>query len=64
MLEVEGLAAGYLGERVIDGIDIVVGTGEAVAIIGSNGAGKTTLFRAIAGLLPAMDGRVSWTGRI
>ncbi len=62
MLEVEGLAAGYLGERVIDGIDIEVGTGEAVAIIGSNGAGKTTLFRAIAGLLPAMDGRVVLDG--
>ena len=62
MLEVEGLAAGYLGERVIEGIDIVVGTGEAVAIIGSNGAGKTTLFRAIAGLLPAMDGRVVLDG--
>jgi branched-chain amino acid transport system ATP-binding protein len=62
LLEVEGLAAGYLGERVIDGIDIVVGTGEAVAIIGSNGAGKTTLFRVIAGLLPAMDGRVVLDG--
>jgi len=62
LLEVEGLAAGYLGERVIDGIDIAVGTGEAVAIIGSNGAGKTTLFRIIAGLLPAMDGRVVLDG--
>ena len=45
LLEVVGLAAGYLGERVIDGIDIEVRTGEAVAIIGSNGAGKSTLFR-------------------
>ena len=30
-------------------VDVEVGTGEAVAIVGSNGAGKTTLFRAIAG---------------
>jgi branched-chain amino acid transport system ATP-binding protein len=58
LLEVAGLAAGYLGERVIDGIDVEVGTGEAVAIIGSNGAGKTTLFRAIVGLLRPMAGRV------
>ena len=63
MLEVDGLAAGYLGERVIDGIDVEVRTGEAVAIIGSNGAGKTTLFRAIAGLLPAMAGRVVLDGK-
>ena len=63
MLEVAGLAAGYLGERVIDGIDIEVRGGEAVAIVGSNGAGKTTLFRAIAGLLPAMEGRVVFDGK-
>ena len=63
MLEVSGLAAGYLGERVIDGIDVRVGAGEAVAIVGSNGAGKTTLFRAISGLLPAMDGRVVLAGK-
>ena len=56
MLEVEGLAAGYLGERVIDGVDLEVRTGEAVAIVGSNGAGKSTLFRTIAGLLPAIAG--------
>ena len=58
-----GLAAGYLGERVIDGIDLEVRTGEAVAIVGSNGAGKTTLFRAIAGLLPPMAGRVVLDGK-
>ena len=63
MLEVAGLAAGYLGERVIDGIDVEVRAGEAVAIVGSNGAGKTTLFRAIAGLRPAMDGRVVFDGK-
>jgi branched-chain amino acid transport system ATP-binding protein len=63
LLEVEGLAAGYLGERVIDDIDVSVGTGEAVAIVGSNGAGKTTLFRAITGLLSAMDGRVVLDGK-
>jgi branched-chain amino acid transport system ATP-binding protein len=64
LLEVSGLAAGYLGEPVIEGIDIEVGTGEAVAIVGSNGAGKTTLFRAIAGLLPAMAGRIVLDGKV
>jgi branched-chain amino acid transport system ATP-binding protein len=63
LLEVVGLAAGYFGERVIDGIDVEVRTGEAVAIVGSNGAGKTTLFRAIAGLRPSMEGRVVFDGK-
>jgi branched-chain amino acid transport system ATP-binding protein len=63
LLEVVGLAAGYLGEPVIEGIDVEVRTGEAVAIIGSNGAGKTTLFRAIAGLIPAMAGRIVLDGK-
>jgi branched-chain amino acid transport system ATP-binding protein len=62
LLEVTGLAAGYLGERVVDGIDVEVRTGEAVAIVGSNGAGKTTLFKAIVGLLPRMAGRVVLDG--
>jgi branched-chain amino acid transport system ATP-binding protein len=63
LLEVAGLSAGYLGERVISGIDVEVRTGEAVAIVGSNGAGKTTLFRTISGLLRAMDGRVVFDGK-
>jgi branched-chain amino acid transport system ATP-binding protein len=63
LLEVTGLAAGYFGERVVDAIDIEVRTGEAVAIVGSNGAGKSTLFRAIAGLLRPMAGRVVLDGK-
>ena len=63
MLEVTGLAAGYLGERVIEDIDVVVRSGEAVVIVGSNGAGKSTLFRAIAGLIQPMAGRVVLDGK-
>ena len=62
MLEVSGLSAGYLGENVVEGVDLEVGAGQAVAVIGSNGAGKTTLFRALCGLLPASAGRVRFGG--
>jgi len=62
VLEVTGLAAGYFGEPVVEGIDVEIQSGEAVAIVGSNGAGKTTLFRAIAGLLPCMAGKVVLDG--
>jgi branched-chain amino acid transport system ATP-binding protein len=62
MLEVSGLSAGYLGQNVVDGVDVEVGAGEAVAIIGSNGAGKTTLFRALCGMLPVSAGQVRFDG--
>jgi branched-chain amino acid transport system ATP-binding protein len=63
MLEVRGLAAGYLGKDVIAGLEVGVAAGEAVAIIGSNGAGKSTLFRAICGLLRPSAGDVRFDGR-
>jgi branched-chain amino acid transport system ATP-binding protein len=63
MLEVSGLAAGYLGENVVEGVDVEVGAGQAVAIIGSNGAGKTTLFRAVCGMLPVSAGKVRFDGQ-
>ena len=62
MLEVSGLSAGYLGENVVEGVDMEVGAGQAVTIIGSNGAGKTTLFRALCGMLPVSAGRVRFDG--
>ncbi len=48
-----GLRIGYGAARVIEGVDLTVGPGERVALIGANGAGKTTLLRALIGLLPA-----------
>jgi branched-chain amino acid transport system ATP-binding protein len=63
MLEASGLEAGYLGENVVQGVDLRVAAGEAVAVIGSNGAGKTTLFRAICGMLAVSAGRVRFDGR-
>jgi branched-chain amino acid transport system ATP-binding protein len=62
MLTVEGLAAGYGESIAVSGVDLHVDDGEAVAVIGSNGAGKTTLLRAICGLLPTRDGRVTYNG--
>jgi branched-chain amino acid transport system ATP-binding protein len=62
MLEASGLSAGYLGENVVEGVDVEVAAGQAVAVIGSNGAGKTTLFRALCGMLPVSAGRVRFDG--
>ena len=45
-------------------IDIEVADGEVLALLGPNGSGKTTTLRAIAGLHPIEQGRISLDGRI
>jgi branched-chain amino acid transport system ATP-binding protein len=62
-LVLEHLDAGYGAAPVVSGIDMVVGTGEVVAIIGPNGAGKSTLLKAIMCRIPTSAGRVVLGGR-
>jgi branched-chain amino acid transport system ATP-binding protein len=62
LLEVRGLHAGYGAVEVLRGIDLKVGEGEAVALLGSNGAGKSTLNNVMSGIFPAWSGRVGFDG--
>jgi len=62
-LAVEALEAGYGKAQVLFGVDLEVGKGEIVALLGANGAGKTTLLRVISGLLRPWAGRVLLDGR-
>ena len=59
-LAVEGLVYVYRegGVRAVDGVDLRIGAGERVAIIGQNGSGKSTLVRHFNGLLRPTSGRV------
>jgi branched-chain amino acid transport system ATP-binding protein len=52
VLSVTGLHASYATASVLHGVDLEVGTGEVVGLLGRNGMGKTTLLRAIAGVRP------------
>ena len=50
MLEIRALHAGYGNVEILRGIDLDVGSGEIVAVLGSNGVGKSTLNKNISAL--------------
>jgi branched-chain amino acid transport system ATP-binding protein len=63
LLEVRGLHAGYGASEVLFGIDLAVGPGEIVGVLGRNGMGKTTLVRTVMGLLRPTAGTIDFAGR-
>jgi len=70
MLEVRGLEKYYYPRlsrreavRAVDGVDLSVGEGEVIGLVGESGAGKTTLARAILGLIRPTAGSVVFEGR-
>jgi branched-chain amino acid transport system ATP-binding protein len=62
MLEVAGLEAGYGDGRVLFGVDLAVGAGEVVTLLGRNGMGKTTTISAIIGIVRPQGGIVRFEG--
>jgi branched-chain amino acid transport system ATP-binding protein len=62
LLEVAGLSVAYGRIEAVRGVDLAVGDGEFVGVIGSNGAGKTSLMRALAGVVRPAAGRVRFAG--
>ena len=64
VVEVAGLTVRYAGATALDDVDLTVGAGDLVALIGANGAGKTTLVKALSGLVRPAAGRVTVRGRL
>lgn len=63
VIEIENLHFGYsAGDEVLHGIDLTIGAGEFVALIGANGAGKTTVAKHLNGLLRPASGSVRICG--
>ncbi|MBZ9790199.1 ABC transporter ATP-binding protein [Rhizobium sp. 3T7] len=62
MLTVEGLRSRYGRIEVLHGIDLEVGSGEIVTVVGANGAGKTTLLRCLSGIQPVSAGTMVFRG--
>jgi urea transport system ATP-binding protein len=62
MLTLEGVSAAYGLSRVLYGLNLDCGPGEAAVLLGRNGAGKTTLLRTIVGLHRVSEGKILFAG--
>ncbi|MEZ2126505.1 MULTISPECIES: ABC transporter ATP-binding protein [unclassified Sinorhizobium] len=62
LLDIKGLNAWYGESHVLHGIDMAVGEGETITILGRNGVGKTTTLRTIVGIVRARKGRIHFGG--
>ena len=62
-LTVTRLRSGYGRIPILAGVNLSVGNGEVVGVLGHNGMGKTTLLRTLMGYLPAADGSIQFDGR-
>jgi zinc transport system ATP-binding protein len=58
VIQAEGLGVQLGGQQILTGIDLSVGRGEVLALLGANGSGKSTLVRALLGIVPISTGSV------
>ncbi len=63
LVRFEAVTCGYDGEPVLRDLDLMIGQGAFVGIVGPSGAGKTTLLRAMVGAVPRVEGRITVAGR-
>ncbi|MBI5813031.1 MAG: ABC transporter ATP-binding protein [Meiothermus silvanus] len=61
-LEVQGLEVAYGAVRALKGVNLHVGQGEVITLLGANGAGKSTTLRAISGLVRPRAGSITYRG--
>ena len=62
MLKVSGLNAFYGRAQILYDVELEVGRGEVVALMGRNGAGKSTTMKALMGMLPSRQGAINFCG--
>ena len=62
VLVVNGLKVNYGPIQAVKGIDLKIGEGQIVALLGANGAGKTTTLRTISGVIKSSGGQVIFSG--
>jgi D-xylose transport system ATP-binding protein len=62
-LQVGGVSKRYGAVQALDGVDLAVGAGEVVALVGDNGAGKSTLVKVVSGVITPDAGTLEFEGR-
>ena len=63
MIQTEGITKSFGSLQVLKGIDLTIGEGEIVAIVGPSGAGKTTLMRMLCTIIRPTEGKIRWNGK-
>jgi len=63
ILEARAIHAWYGSSHVLHGIDLTVGRGETIGLLGRNGMGKSTLIRTLLGHVTQRDGRIHFFGQ-
>lgn len=63
LVEATNATIQFGGLRAVDGVNMVIGKGEIVALIGPNGAGKTTFFNLLTGIYTPTEGSIAFDGK-
>ncbi|VDS08891.1 Arginine transport ATP-binding protein ArtM [Paracoccus haematequi] len=63
MIRVQGLHKSFGGKPVLAGVDLAVGRGESLCVIGQSGTGKSVLLKCVLGLIAPDGGQILWQGR-
>jgi branched-chain amino acid transport system ATP-binding protein len=62
LLSLRDVEAGYTGKQILFGIDLALGDGEVVALLGANGSGKSTVLNTISGFVRPSAGSIAFAG--
>ncbi|MBQ3528855.1 MAG: ABC transporter ATP-binding protein [Clostridia bacterium] len=64
LIELKGISVSFDGEKILDELDLSIGNGEFVTLLGASGCGKTTTLRIIAGFLEPDEGEVYFDSQL
>src|SRR5256885_10247812 len=64
MLQLDNVSVGYPRHVVLAGVTLAIQRGTFTGLLGSNGSGKTTLLKTIVGIIPPLEGKLTWNPEV